>query len=115
MQAGSSVAPVAARLALPLPTHWLFMHALRAAAGVAAGACCAVGLWTFWSQWGTSLATNCGLTLAAATALIAGLRLVQWKPFTARHASLTWLGLGIAVAAGPWRCHGRPRAKGKSP
>jgi hypothetical protein len=100
MQAGSSVAPTAARIALP--THWLLTHALRAAAGLAAGACYAVGLWSFWSQWGTSLAANCGLTLAAATALIGGLRAAQFKTQMATRIALTWIALGAAVATAPW-------------
>lgn len=99
MQAGSTVAPTTPRL--PLSNHWFFAHAQRAAGGVAAGCCCAVSLWAFWSTWGASQSANCGLLLAVATAFVGGLGACKYKRRSSGFWALRWLGLALALIAAP--------------
>lgn len=99
MQAGSSVAPTVPRF--PHSIHWFLAHVQRAANGLAAGCCCAVSLWAFWSAWGASRSANCGLTLAVATAFIGGLGAINYKRRSSGFWALRWLGLALALAAAP--------------
>lgn len=98
MQFASSVAP---SVRFGSRSDWLVVRLSRFAAGAGAGGCLTVVLWSFWSQWGTSLGVSGGLTLASATGFICGVRLAEWSVRDCRRHVVGWLALAGSLLAAP--------------